>query len=59
LEERKIDPKKFTDQKLERITRRYTAELIQKNFIGPGLDVPAPDHGTGQREMVQELGIFP
>jgi len=46
-----IDPSEFTPAQLESITRRYTTQLIKARMIGPGLDVPAPDVGTGAREM--------
>ncbi len=46
-----INPTSYTVDELERITRRYTTELIRKNFIGPAIDVPAPDYGSGPREM--------
>lgn len=46
-----LSPREYTAEQLQKITRRYTAELINKNFIGPGINVPAPDYGTGVREM--------
>jgi len=46
-----INPRNESAEVLERVTRRYAAELCWKNCIGPGTDVPAPDMGSGEREM--------
>jgi len=46
-----IDPRQYDDEDLERITRAFAEELIKKDYISPALNVPAPDVGTGPREM--------
>ena len=46
-----IDPSQYDRDEMELITRRFTLELIRKGFLSPSTNVPAPDIGTGQREM--------
>jgi glutamate dehydrogenase (NAD(P)+) len=50
------DPKKMSQGELERMTRRYTAELIE--FIGPEKDVPAPDMGTNEQTMAWIMDTY-
>jgi glutamate dehydrogenase (NAD(P)+) len=47
----RVSARNYSEAERERIARRYTFELVKKNFIGPGVDVPAPDYGTGPSEM--------
>jgi glutamate dehydrogenase (NAD(P)+) len=45
----KIDPRSLSKREIDRVTRNYTAALCKKQSIGPAVDVPGPDIGTGER----------
>ena len=47
----RIDPLAYEEHELEQITRRFAYELIKRDLIHPSQNVPAPDMGTGEREM--------
>ena len=51
-----VDPQKLSSGELERLTRRYTQELV--GFIGPQIDIPAPDMGTNEQTMAWMMDTF-
>ncbi len=54
----RISPSQYTPEQIESITRRFTTESIKKDMIGPGADVPAPDYGSGAKQMATIADTF-
>lgn len=51
-----VNPKKLSKRELERLTRRYTSEII--NMIGPKIDIPAPDMNTDAQTMAWMMDVY-
>lgn len=53
-----VDPREYTREEMDVITRRFALELEKKGYLSPALNVPAPDMGTGPREMALMADLY-